>query len=85
MAFNFPKAPSATIDPKKTPLELPTMPSGLDELESQVQEMVAKVNEVSIEEIGHDMRPTLAELDRSSMSPSTGTSTSIRRPRTTAG
>lgn len=60
----FPKAPPAKVDASKVPFELPTMSSGLDELQSQVQEIVAKINKVPIEEIGRDVRNTLATLDK---------------------
>ena len=60
----FPKAPAAKIDPSKTPTELPTMQNSLDELQSQVQEIVGKVNKVPFEEIGKDVRTSLATLDK---------------------
>ncbi|MFE8645019.1 intermembrane transport protein PqiB [Sphingomonas sp. NCPPB 2930] len=65
VAFDFfPKSPAAKIDLTKTPLELPTVANSLDELQSQVQEIVGKVNKVPIEEIGRDVRATLAKLDK---------------------
>lgn len=60
----FPKAQPVVVDLAKVPLELPTTPNALDELQSQVQEIVAKVNKVPIEEIGRDVRKTLATLDK---------------------
>ncbi len=65
VAFDFfPKAPAAKIDLAKNPLELPTMGGSLDELQTQVQDIVSKVNKVPIEEIGRDVRTTLARLDK---------------------
>ncbi|MCS4511425.1 PqiB family protein [Xylophilus ampelinus] len=65
VAFDFfPKSPAAKIDLAKVPLELPTVANSLDELQSQVQEIVGKVNKVPIEEIGRDVRATLAKLDK---------------------
>jgi paraquat-inducible protein B len=60
----FPKAPPVKIDVTREPFEMPTMPSSLDQLQSQVQEIVTKVNKVPIEEIGNDIRTSLAKLDK---------------------
>ena len=60
----FPKAPAAKIDASRMPTELPTMQNSLDELQSQVQEIVGKVNKVPFEEIGKDVRTSLATLDK---------------------
>jgi paraquat-inducible protein B len=60
----FPKAPVAKIDFSKTPSELPTMQNSLDELQSQVQEIASKLNKVPFEEIGKDVRTSLATLDK---------------------
>jgi paraquat-inducible protein B len=60
----FPKAPAVTIDVTREPLELPTIPSGLDTLQSQVEEIVSKVNKVPFAQIGNDLRTTLASLDK---------------------
>ncbi|WP_219220624.1 PqiB family protein [Variovorax boronicumulans] len=60
----FPKAPPVKVDVSKTPLEMPTLPNSLDELQSQVQEIVTKVNKVPFEQIGTDVRKALATLDK---------------------
>ncbi|CAN5402268.1 MlaD family protein [soil metagenome] len=60
----FPKAPKVQIDAMREPLELPTMPNSLDELQSQVQEIASKLNKVPFEEIGNDLRTSLATLNR---------------------
>lgn len=64
VAFDFfPKAPAVKIDVTKTPLELPTVVTpSLDDLQSQVLDIVAKVNKVPFEEIGKDVRSTMASL-----------------------
>ncbi len=61
----FPKAPPVTMVASKAsePLELPTLPNGLDELQTQVSEIVAKINKVPFEQISTDLRKTLATLD----------------------
>lgn len=64
----FPNAPKANIDIDKDPVELPTMQNSLDELQSQVQEIVSKVNKVPFEQIGADMRSALATLNKTLVS-----------------
>lgn len=61
----FPKAPPAnTVQGKPDePIELPTLPNGLDELQTQVSEIVAKINKVPFEQISTDLRTTLATLN----------------------
>lgn len=60
----FPKATPAKVDIDRVPLELPTVPNSLDDLQAQVQEVVAKINKVPFEQIGQDARVALASLDR---------------------
>ncbi|WPB58100.1 intermembrane transport protein PqiB [Xylophilus sp. GOD-11R] len=60
----FPKAPAVQFDATKDPIELPTMSGSLDALQSQVQEIVTKVNKVPIDEIGQELRTTMASLNR---------------------
>jgi paraquat-inducible protein B len=60
----FPKAPPAKIDVTKNPVELPTMPNSLDEIQSQVQEIASKLNKVPYEQIAADLRTTLNTLNK---------------------
>ena len=60
----FPKAPPVTVDVTREPFEMPTMPGSFDQLQSQVQEIVTKVNKVPFDEIGQDLRTSLAKLDK---------------------
>jgi paraquat-inducible protein B len=60
----FPKAPPAKIDLTKNPIELPTVPNSLDEIQSQVQEIATKLNKVPYEQIAADLRTTLATLNK---------------------
>jgi paraquat-inducible protein B len=60
----FPKAPMAVVDVKKNPVEMPTVPNSLDELQSQVQEIATKLNKVPFEQIGTDVRSALATLNK---------------------
>ena len=60
----FPKSPAAKIDVTKNPIELPTVPNSLDEIQSQVQEIATKLNKVPYEQIAADLRTTLATLNK---------------------
>lgn len=60
----FPKAPAAKVDIDKSPLELPTVPNSLDDLQAQLQDIVAKINKVPFEQIGQDARTAMASLDK---------------------
>ncbi|MBC7680817.1 MAG: MCE family protein, partial [Ferruginibacter sp.] len=61
----FPKAPAAKLVAGKADdlVELPTLPNGLDELQTQVSEIVAKINKVPFEQLSTDLRTTLATLN----------------------
>lgn len=60
----FPKAPAVKVDIAANPLELPTVGNSLDELQSQVQEIASKLNKVPYEQIGADLRATLATMNQ---------------------
>jgi paraquat-inducible protein B len=60
----FPKAPAAKVDISQNPIELPTVPNSLDELQSQVQEIATKLNKVPFEQIGADLRIALGTLNK---------------------
>lgn len=64
----FPKAPKVSVDVAKNPVEMPTVPNGLDELQSQVQEIATKLNKVPFEQIGADVRTALATLNKTLVS-----------------
>ena len=60
----FPDAPKARIDWKKEPPELPTVQGELANLETQVKNIVAKLDKVPVEEIGKDLKETIETLNR---------------------
>jgi len=69
VAFDFfPEAKSATLATDQTPIELPTVPNSLDELQSQVSDIARKINKVPFEEIGADLRKALATLNKTLVS-----------------
>ena len=60
----FPEAPPARLDITRTPLELPTVPNSLDELQTQVAGIARKLNKVPFDDISADLRKTLATLNQ---------------------
>ncbi len=60
----FPGTPSAKVGATQNPIELPTVPSSLDELQSQVQQIATKLNKVPFAEIAADARISLATLNK---------------------
>ncbi|MDM0020088.1 PqiB family protein [Variovorax saccharolyticus] len=60
----FPDAKPVVLDIERTPLELPTAPNSLDELQSQVSDIARKINKVPFEEISADLRRALASLNK---------------------
>jgi paraquat-inducible protein B len=60
----FPNAAPVQFNADKTPLELPTIPGALDELQSQIGEIARKLSKVPFDEIGADLRKTMKTLDR---------------------
>jgi len=55
----FPKAAKATVDPSADPLELPTVPNTLDELQLQVADIAKKLDKIPFDEIGNNLNSAL--------------------------
>jgi paraquat-inducible protein B len=60
----FPKAKPVQLDTAKLPLELPTIPGSLDEIQSQLADIAAKLSKVPFDEIGHDLQTTIKTLNK---------------------
>ncbi|MFT4267773.1 MAG: MlaD family protein [Xenophilus sp.] len=60
----FPRKKPVKVDTTQNPIELPTVPNSLDELQSQVQEIVTKINRIPFEDLSADLRRTLKTLDK---------------------
>lgn len=60
----FPRAAPVKVDINQNPIEMPTVASSLDEIQAQVGDIARKLNKVPFEEIGRDLRKTLATLDK---------------------
>ncbi|MEM5388610.1 MlaD family protein [Paraburkholderia phymatum] len=60
----FPKAPAATIDVSRDPIELPTIPNTLDELQLQVADIAKKLDQVPFDQIGNNLNTALKHADQ---------------------
>lgn len=59
----YPDAPKAKIDMKQDPPEIPTVAGSMAELETQIHNIVAKLDKVPMEEIGNDTKKAIQSLD----------------------
>lgn len=59
----FRDAPKVQMDWSKTPLELPTMPGSLEELQATLARIAKKLDKVPFDAIGEDLRRTMRTLD----------------------
>jgi paraquat-inducible protein B len=60
----FPKAPPAKVDWSQKPARLATMPGKLEGLSESVTDLLDKLNQVPYEQIGEDLRKTIAEANQ---------------------
>ena len=58
-----PHAKPTKFDPSARPLEIPTAPGSLQEIQDQVVDILAKLNKVPFEEIGTSLRDTLHQTN----------------------
>lgn len=59
----FPEAPEARLDWNRKPLELPTVPGTVEELQQSVAKLLKKIDRIPLEDIGANARNTLATLN----------------------
>ncbi len=65
VAFDyFPDAPKAKINWNSERVELPVMPSTVHDLEGKLTGIITKLDKLPYEEIGEDLRKSLASLDQ---------------------
>ena len=60
----FPKAKPVQVDASKVPVELPTIPGSLDEIQNQIADIAAKLSKVPFDEIGRDLQTTVKTLNK---------------------
>jgi len=64
VAFDFvPGAPRATVDWSQKPVQLPTVPGQLQTTEATVEDIIKKVDQMPLKEIGDNLRKATADLD----------------------
>lgn len=59
----FPKAPKVAMDTSKYPIEVPTVPNTLDELQTQVASIARKLDQIPFGEIGDNLNETIKEAN----------------------
>lgn len=59
----FPKAAKATMDARKMPPEIPTIPGSLTELQDSLGNVVKTLEKVPFDKVAEDLRKALATLD----------------------
>jgi len=59
----FPDAPRASIDWSRTPAVVPTLPSGLGEIQDAVAHIVRKLDRIPIEQLSQELSQALVSLD----------------------
>jgi len=60
----FPNAPHVTVDWSQTPVEFPTVPGEVEEIETNVASIIKKLDQVPYKAIGDDLRKAITEFDR---------------------
>jgi paraquat-inducible protein B len=60
----FPKAAPATVDVARDPIELPTIPNTLDELQLQIADIAKKLDKVPFDQIGTNLNASLQRADK---------------------
>jgi len=59
----FPKAGPVTLDLSREPLELPTVPNTLDQLQNQVADIAKKLDAIPFDQIGNNLNTALKSAD----------------------
>jgi paraquat-inducible protein B len=59
----FPEAPPVSFDSRAQPMELPTVPSDMEELQQQVQSILRKLDKIPFEVLGQDAHRAMVSLD----------------------
>jgi paraquat-inducible protein B len=60
----FPQAPAARSDPNVVPMDLPTVPGGIDELQASLTDILRKIDSLPLKQLGSDADATLVALRR---------------------
>ncbi|QGZ57589.1 PqiB family protein [Paraburkholderia acidiphila] len=57
----FPHAPAARVDTDRSPVELPTVPNSLEELQDQLSNIVRRLDRIPLQEIGRNLDASLQQ------------------------
>ncbi|MDR3095894.1 MAG: MlaD family protein [Paraburkholderia sp.] len=57
----FPHAPAARVDTERSPVELPTVPNSVEELQDQLSNIVRRLDRMPLQEIGHNLNLSLQQ------------------------
>ena len=60
---NFPNTPRMKIDWTKSPVELPVIPSGLQDIEIKINSILTKIERMPLDDIGTDFKKLLTTID----------------------
>jgi len=60
----FPDAPDVEIDWRKVPTELPVVPSGLQDMETKIHNLLAKLEKMPLDGLAADLKKTLVTVDK---------------------
>ncbi|AZD50146.1 PqiB family protein [Pseudomonas chlororaphis] len=60
----IPNAKPVAFDPTARPLEIPTVPGGLDKLQEQLQRVVEKISKLPIDAIANNLNGSLTEMQK---------------------
>ncbi|NLP61503.1 intermembrane transport protein PqiB [Paraburkholderia sacchari] len=60
----FPKAPAAKVDFDRIPMELPTIPNSLEELQAQVADIAKKLDKIPFDQIGNNLNDSLKNANQ---------------------
>ncbi|WP_322010155.1 intermembrane transport protein PqiB [Paraburkholderia sp. J12] len=60
----FPKAPSAKVDLDHDPIQLPTIPNSLEELQLQVADIAKKLDKIPFDQIGTNLNDSLKNANQ---------------------
>ncbi len=64
----FPETPKYAMDWQRRPLQLPTVPGTVEELQQSVAKLMRRIDKIPLEEIGANTRDTLAHFNASAQS-----------------
>lgn len=59
----FPDAPRATIDWTKSPVEMPVVPSGLQDFETKIRDILARIERMPLDDLARDLKKLVETME----------------------